>query len=112
MGKEGKRVVFIRVSSPKQRDDLERQRQYMVARFPDYEVVEDIGSGINWKRRGLLSLLDRSLQGGLAEVVVASRDRLCRFLQGVSRLDVTDDGEHSHVTRSYTSTKARHQSPT
>ena len=73
------RVVYIRVSSPKQRDDLERQRHYMVARFPDYEVVEDIGSGIDWKRRGLLSLLERSLQGGLAEVVVASRDRLCRF---------------------------------
>lgn len=72
-------VTYIRVSSAKQKDDLERQRAYMASRFPDNEIVCDIGSGINWKRKGLLSLLDRAHKGELREIVVASRDRLCRF---------------------------------
>ena len=73
------RIVYVRVSSPKQKDDLERQRAFMSARFPDHRVVSDVGSGINWKRKGLLSVLERSMSGGVEEVVVASRDRLCRF---------------------------------
>ena len=48
-----KGVIYIRVSSTKQTDDLGRQRAYMVDRYPDYEVIEDVGSGINWKRKGL-----------------------------------------------------------
>jgi predicted site-specific integrase-resolvase len=73
------RIVYIRVSSPKQKDDLERQRAYMASRYPDHEIVSDIGSGINWKRKGLLTILDSAMQGNIEEVVVASRDRLCRF---------------------------------
>jgi predicted site-specific integrase-resolvase len=73
------RIAYIRVSSPKQKDDLERQRSFMATRLPDHEVVSDIGSGINWSRKGFLSVLDRALKGGIEEVVVASRDRLCRF---------------------------------
>ena len=75
----GARVVYVRVSSPKQKDDLERQKAFMHSRFPGHEVVADVGSGINWRRKGLLSLLDRADKGDLSEVVVASRDRLCRF---------------------------------
>lgn len=73
------RITYIRVSSPKQKDDLERQRSFMAARFPEHEIVSDIGSGINWSRKGFLSILDRALKGDIEEVVVASRDRLCRF---------------------------------
>lgn len=75
----GASVSYIRVSSQKQKDDLDRQRAYMHSRFPDHEIIADIGSGINWKRKGLLSILDRANKGALHEVVVASRDRLCRF---------------------------------
>ena len=75
----GARVVYVRVSSPKQKDDLERQKAFMHSRFPAHEIVADVGSGINWRRKGLLSLLDRANKGGLNQVVVASRDRLCRF---------------------------------
>ena len=74
-----KKVVYARVSSPKQKDDLQRQADYLQSQFPQHVVVTDIGSGINWKRKGLLSLLDDAHAGALEEVVVASRDRLCRF---------------------------------
>jgi predicted site-specific integrase-resolvase len=75
----GECIVYVRVSSPKQKDDLERQRAFMSAQFPNHRIVSDIGSGINWKRKGLLSILEQSMSGGVREVVVASRDRLCRF---------------------------------
>jgi len=72
-------IIYARVSSHKQQGDLERQIDFIKKQYPTYEVISDIGSGINFKRKGLLSILDISLQGSLKEVVVAHKDRLCRF---------------------------------
>lgn len=74
-----KKVVYARVSSAKQKDDLQRQADFLLSKYPHHDLVTDVGSGINWKRKGLLSLLDAAHKGALAEVVVATRDRLCRF---------------------------------
>lgn len=75
-----KRIVcYARVSTKSQVDDLERQVDFFRSRFPTYEVVADIGYGINWKRKGLSSLLEQSIQGTLKEIVVAHRDRLSRI---------------------------------
>ena len=41
--------------------------------------IQDIGSGINFKRRGLITLLDKVFRGEVQEVVVAHKDRLSRF---------------------------------
>jgi predicted site-specific integrase-resolvase len=60
-------------------DDLERQKAFFRSKFPDHDLVADIGSGINWKRKGLKTLLEQSMQGKISQVVVAHRDRLCRF---------------------------------
>jgi putative resolvase len=76
---ERERIVYARVSSTKQRGDLERQVASLQSTFPTYRVVSDIGSGLNFKRRGLLNLLDLAVEGRLAEVVVSHRDRLARF---------------------------------
>ena len=51
----------------------------MQSRYPAAEVVTDVGSGLNFKRRGLLSLLDRLHRGEKLTIVVAYRDRLARF---------------------------------
>ena len=72
-------VVYVRVSSSKQQDDMQRQEKYLLDQHPGSRVVRDIGSGLNFKRKGLLSLLERSEEGLLRRVVVASKDRLCRF---------------------------------
>ena len=76
--KRGK-VCYCRVSSKKQVDDLERQKNFFQSKYPDYELVTDIGSGLNWKRKGLQAILERAMQRDISEVVVAHRDRLCRF---------------------------------
>ena len=51
----------------------------MQSRYPEAEVITDVGSGINFKRRGLLSLLDRLHRGEKLTLVVAYRERLARF---------------------------------
>ncbi|MGL5834803.1 MAG: IS607 family transposase [Waterburya sp.] len=72
-------VCYCRVSNSKQRDDLQRQIAYMQSLYPEAEIIQDIGSGLNFKRKGLRSLLDRLLQGDKLKIIVACRDRLCRF---------------------------------
>lgn len=76
---EKERICYCRVSSQGQMDDLERQIQYMHSKFPNHRIISDIGSGINFKRRGLRSILELASKGMVSEVVVAYRDRLCRF---------------------------------
>jgi len=99
-----KKIIYARVSSSKQKDDLQRQADYLRAKYPAHELVTDVGSGVNWKRKGLLSILDGADKGAVEEVVVASRDRLCRFafelLEHVlqnrgTRLVVVDAGDGS-----------------
>lgn len=75
-------ILYARVSSKKQSDDLARQVEFLKSAKPEYidfRVVEDIASGINFKRKGLLEILERCLQGVIGEVVVAHRDRMSRF---------------------------------
>lgn len=72
-------VCYCRVSTRKQQADLDRQIEHMREHYPSYEIVTDVGSGLNFKRKGLQWLLERAMRGEICEVVVAHRDRLCRF---------------------------------
>ena len=76
---EKAKVVYARVSSAHQKEDLERQIQDLRQAYPDHQVLSDIGSGLNFHRRGLQTLLELVFKRAVDEVVVAHRDRLCRF---------------------------------
>lgn len=74
--------IYTRVSSKKQLDDLSRQIKYIQQQKPEYSSyisISDIASGINFKRKGLQTILDSCIQGVIGEVIVAHRDRLSRF---------------------------------
>ena len=72
--------IYARVSTKKQMDDLSRQIEFLRRpEYVDYVVATDIASGINFKRKGLSTILESCLQGNIGEVVVAHKDRLCRF---------------------------------
>lgn len=77
--KEKRKIAYCRVSSKKQSDDLERQKEFFRREYPEYHLVEDIGSGINWNKKGLKTILEQAMSGAIGEVMVAYRDRLCRF---------------------------------
>ena len=72
-------VCYCRVSSAKQREDLVRQVCFMRERYPNAEIVSDIGGGLNFRRKGLVSILERLHRGDKLRIVVAHRDRLARF---------------------------------
>ena len=78
--KEGKiNICYVRVSTLGQKDDLERQKKYMKGKYKKYEMIEDIGSGINFNRRGLKKIIHLAIEGKVNKLVVAHKDRLTRF---------------------------------
>ena len=76
-------IGYCRVSSHKQKDDLERQienmRMYLISQGKSFEIISDIGSGINYKKKGLRQLLKLITQNKVDKVVVLYKDRLLRF---------------------------------
>ncbi|EHP71271.1 putative site-specific integrase-resolvase, partial [Metallosphaera yellowstonensis MK1] len=81
---ETRAVIYARVSSADQREDLERQVNYLTnyATAKGYKVVEvikDIASGLNTQRKGLLRLF-KLVEGRSVDVVLLTyKDRLTRF---------------------------------
>lgn len=78
-----KTIAYARVSSHDQKDDLIRQVQvlelYCSKQGFDYEIIQDLGSGMNYYKKGLTRLLNLILDGEVKRVVLTHKDRLLRF---------------------------------
>lgn len=78
-----KTVAYARVSSHDQKDDLERQKQvlelYCARQGWTFEVIADLGSGMNYHKKGLKRLLDNVVEGRIGRLVITHKDRLLRF---------------------------------
>jgi predicted site-specific integrase-resolvase len=72
-------VIYARVSSKKQEPDLERQIYILVNKYPEAEVIKDIGSGLNYNKNGITRLVARVCRGEISRIVVTYKDRLMRF---------------------------------
>lgn len=72
-------ICYVRVSTLGQKEDLERQKKYMKEKYPTYILIEDIGSGINFNRKGLRRIISLAISGKIKKLVVAYKDRLTRF---------------------------------
>ena len=76
-------VAYARVSSHDQKDELERQKQvlelYCAHQGWTFEVVADMGSGMNYHKKGLKRLLDAIIDGQIGRLVITHQDRLLRF---------------------------------
>ena len=76
-------VAYARVSSHDQKEDLERQKQmlemYCASQGWSFEVVSDLGSGMNYRKRGLKRLLEGIIGGSIGRLVLTHKDRLLRF---------------------------------
>ena len=80
-GTTGDRVIILyaRVSSTKQKEDRERQCEYLQSQYPDGELVKEVGGGLNYKRKKMLTILERVMSGNVKRIVVTYQDRLARF---------------------------------
>ena len=81
--REEKVVAYCRVSTKSQKDELEKQvenvKSYMYAKGYSFEVITDIGSGINYKNKGLQELISLIDSNQVTKVVILHKDRLVGF---------------------------------
>lgn len=76
-------VAYGRVSSHDQKQDLQRQAQvladYCTRQGWNFEVIQDLGSGMNYHKKGLKKLLEMILEKKISRLVLTHKDRLLRF---------------------------------
>ena len=80
---EGITVACARVSSHDQKEDLKRQarvlERYCAEHGYKYELMTALGSGMNYYRKGLTSLINKLLDNNVKRLVLTHKDRLLRF---------------------------------
>jgi len=76
-------IAYARVSSQDQKEELKRQAQvlelYCAEHGYKYELITDLGSGMNYYKKGLTTLISRILDDGVKRLVLTHKDRLLRF---------------------------------
>jgi excisionase family DNA binding protein len=81
---ERKVIAYARVSTHKQKADLENQKQFLnnyclEQKFAKFEVVSDLGSGLNFKKKGLNKIIEWIVLREIKTIVLTYKDRLLRF---------------------------------
>lgn len=78
-----KTIAYARVSSADQKLDLLRQSkrltQYCQSKHWNYDLIEDLGSGVNYKKKGLNKLIELLCNQAVSRLVLTHKDRLLRF---------------------------------
>lgn len=82
--KKRKNIIYCRVSSSNQKNDLSSQKNFLIDFTRNMglsidEIYTDIGSGMNFKRKNFLKLLEEVQNNEVESVTIAHKDRLCRF---------------------------------
>ena len=77
-------IAYARVSTHKQKNDLENQKQYLqnyciTQKFNNFEVISDLGSGLNFKKKGLNKLILLITSQSISTLILTYKDRLLRF---------------------------------
>ncbi|NEQ39485.1 MAG: IS607 family transposase [Okeania sp. SIO3I5] len=76
-------VAYTRVSSHEQKDDLERQKivleAYCAKQGWSFEVISDFGSGLNYRKKGLIKLIKLICSDQVERLVLTNKERLLRF---------------------------------
>lgn len=105
---EKKVIGYCRVSTPAQKEDLKTQvenvKMYMYAKGYQFEIIEDIGSGMNYRKKGLKELLSKINNHEISKIVILYKDRLVKFgyemieylcqINGVE-IEIIDNTEYS-----------------
>lgn len=75
-------IAYARVSSHDQKADLQRQAQvlelYCAEHGYKYELITDLGSGMNYYKKGLTALINKILENNVRRLILTHKDRLLR----------------------------------
>lgn len=76
-------LAYARVSSHDQKDDLVRQENilemFCSAKGWSFDLISDLGSGMNYNKKGLKKLLNLIMESKIERLVLTHKDRLLRF---------------------------------
>ena len=76
-------ILYARVSTRSQKDDLEKQvenlKTYAISKGYSFEIITDIGSGINYNKKGLKDLIQKINNKEISKIVILYKDRLIEF---------------------------------
>ena len=76
-------IGYVRVSSKKQVDDLERQyklmENYLISKGESFQIIKSVGSGVNYNNQSLNELIDLVISGKVDKIFIMYKDRLVRF---------------------------------
>jgi DNA binding domain, excisionase family len=76
-------ILYARVSTRSQKDNLDRQveslKSYAVSKGYSFEIITDIGSGINYTKQGLRQLIQKINNKEISKIVILYKDRLIEF---------------------------------
>jgi DNA binding domain, excisionase family len=76
-------ILYARISTRNQKDDLDRQvenlKLYAISKGYSFEIITDIGSGINYTKQGLKQLIQKINNKEISKIVILYKDRLIRF---------------------------------
>lgn len=76
-------IGYARVSSHDQKGDLVRQssllESYCSSQGWKHEIFQDLGSGLNYNKKGLKNLIKEICSGAVGRLVITHKDRLLRF---------------------------------
>jgi len=80
----GKVLAYVRVSSPSQKKDLVIQKEALRAYCQEHDIkvdqwIEDIGSALNYQRKGFNEVVEQIELGQVHRLIIASQDRFVRF---------------------------------
>ena len=67
-------ICYCRVSSKKQSEDLERQMDYMRDLYPNYRIISDIGSGLNFNRKGLIEIINMAINNKIENLIMSKKE--------------------------------------
>jgi predicted site-specific integrase-resolvase len=69
----------VRVSSYSQKQHLKSQAELLLSQYPTAEIISEVASGLNFRRKKLWNLVESAIAGDIGCVVVTHKDRLARF---------------------------------
>ncbi|MFW6219916.1 MAG: IS607 family transposase [bacterium] len=76
-------IAYARVSSNDQKEDLKRQElvleSYCASKGFNFEIISDLGSGLNYKKKGLVRLIKLICSEQVDRLILTHKDRLLRF---------------------------------
>lgn len=76
-------IAYTRVSTSEQKEDLKRQEiileSYCAKNGYNFEIISDLGSGLNYKKKGLVKLIKLICSNQVERLVISHKDRLLRF---------------------------------